>query len=154
LKPLMPTTDARRSLICHLLVVVGTVLLVNGLIFGMGWNSSRAEAPLETLPPGWVIGSVWVVLFTLFAVALWQLRTHPAAYNWLIALILFCLAYPFYSLAFDNRYAGLLGNLGCIALGGLVTGRALSASRPAALCIFPVIPWVIYATVGIVQVRG
>ncbi len=44
----------------NLAVFVGTPLLVNGVIFGFGLESSSGQTGL---PPGWVVGTIWLLLF-------------------------------------------------------------------------------------------
>ncbi len=139
----------RAGLVANLVVVVGGVLAVNGLIFGLGWGDrGGAERVSALTPPGWVVGVVWTGLFALLAVARWRLA-GPASQGgrgWVTGLIVFCLAYPFYALAPNSMRNAFLGSLGTIALAGLVTWRVWPISRSAAACVLPVVPWVVFAT--------
>ena len=138
-------------------LVVGGVLAVNGLIFGLGWGDDRRDGPASVLnPPGWVVGAVWTALFALLAVARWRLGgpSAAAARGWVTGLVLFCLAYPFYTLAPNSMTDGFGGNLATFGLAGYVAWRAWPESRVAAACVLPVIPWVVFATVTIMADWG
>ena len=58
------------GLAANLAVFVGTPLVVNGVIFGLGLESSSGQTGL---PPGWVVGTIWLVLFAAMGVARWLL---------------------------------------------------------------------------------
>jgi tryptophan-rich sensory protein len=134
------------------IAVLATVLVtlaLNGVVFALGWAGAPHPNPL--LPPGWVIGSVWVLLLALLAVAWWLLanadlpgtrRLSP----WVLALIGGCLAYPFYTLGFSNDTNALIGNLATIAGGAFLAGRVMPVARSAAGLILLTVIWVSFAT--------
>lgn len=141
------------SLALHVLVAILVTLAVNGVIFGLGWAGAPADAARHNrlLPPGWVIGTVWLVLLTLVTVAYWWLASadQPQARNlapWLLVLILFCLAYPFYTFGFRSLAMEIVANGLTIAGAATLALRALRASRWAATPLFLVATWVSYAT--------
>ncbi len=146
----------RRSLILNILVALGVVLVINGLIFVLGWD--RANATPQS-PPGALVGSVWVVLFALMATARWQLNAYSinqaaAARNWVTTLMLSCWLYPFYSLALNSQIGGLLGNVATITLTMFVVVHVWSVSKRTALLILPVIFWVAFATITVLKGLG
>ncbi len=134
---------------------VAAALVMNGLIFSLGWNDgTQLTDPGD--PPGWLVGAVWVVLFALLGLALWTLQrvgSEPArrGRSRVLILILFCLAYPLYAIATDSWALGLIGNFLTIALALYVIVRVWPASPPAAWLVFPIIPWVSYATFAILN---
>ncbi len=143
-----------RSLIFNLLLVVGSVILVNGLIFSLEWSTDSSENPIQTpsfAPPGWVVGLVWTIWFIALAVSRWivgKSENHSLRSNrvFVDALIISCLLYPFYSLAIGSVLGGLIGNVFTIFLASYVFYRILKQSKTAAWLIFPIIPWVTFAT--------
>jgi tryptophan-rich sensory protein len=143
----------RVELALTLLIVVGSSLAANAMIFSFGWGNPWVEYPSLLRPPGWLIGAVWVGLFTLMAVARWIVVAapgmRPADIRLVDALIVVCLSYVFYALATDSRVLGLLGNIGTIALALVATVRLWRVARPAALLIVPVPIWIAYATATI-----
>jgi translocator protein len=151
----------RPALARNIAAAILTTLLVNGLIFGLGWNTAEERTLLTFEPPGWVIGSVWIVLLTLLAIARWRLnasgnlnnqnnRAAQKARAWVTGLLVFCLLYPFYSLAVDSLVGGLLGNLGTIGLALIAIASAWRNNRTAAFLVSPVVAWVSFATVIVV----
>jgi tryptophan-rich sensory protein len=142
-----------RSLATCVVATVLVTLALNGLIFALGWAGPPAEGASvnSLLPPGWVIGAVWVVLLALLAVAFWRLASDAAPDArrlgpWVLLLVLACLAYPFYTAGLSNEVAGFIGNLATIAASAFLAGRALPASRLAAALIFLPAIWVSFAT--------
>jgi tryptophan-rich sensory protein len=138
-------------------VYVGAAILVtlalNGLVFALGWAGPAAEAarPNSLLPPGWVIGGVWLGLLTLVAGAAWWLASDRRASArrfapWALALIGFCLAYPFYTFGFRSDIVALFGNLATIIASAFLAGAALSSSRAAAALIILPAFWTSFAT--------
>jgi len=154
-----PTRSA-GSLGIHVLVTIFITLAANGVVFALGWAGSSPDAARHNwlLPPGWVVGTVWLVLLTLLAVAYWWLASADGsdarrAAPWVIALIAFCLAYPFYTVGFSNIAMELIGNVATIAGAALLARRALRFSLFAASPIALVAVWVSYATFATVAGR-
>jgi tryptophan-rich sensory protein len=141
-----------RSLILNAFIAFGAVLLLNGLIFGLGWNASPSTVnPSAFTPPDDVIGIVWEGLFALMGTARWLLNSHAEAgasqaRTRITMLIGFCLLYPFYSLAIGGAVGGLLGNLGTILLSVFTATYVWKFSKPAAFMISLVTLWVMFAT--------
>ncbi len=86
----------------HVVCAVALAVVVNGIVYKNGWNSTDNNRGNRWLPPGWVIGLVWMVLFALLGYA------HYVAYRAngnkislvsfsILSMILFCAAYPFLS---------------------------------------------------------
>jgi tryptophan-rich sensory protein len=149
-----------RSPAFHVLAVVLVTLAINGLIFALGWVGPSVDAARHNalLPPGWVVGGVWLVLLVLLAVAFWLLASEgrPEVRRlspWVLALIGFCLAYPFYTIGLRNETLSLIANLATISASSFLAGCVLGSSRPAALFIFMPAPWVSFATFAVVLGR-
>ena len=143
------------SLALHVLATVVITVAINGLVFGLGWAGAAPDAARDNglLPPGWVVGTVWLVLLALVAVAYWLLASadEPDARTmapWLLALIAFCLAYPFYTFGFRSIAMEMIGNVVTIAGAVVLARRALRSSRLAAGLISLVVIWVSYATLA------
>jgi translocator protein len=143
------------SLILNILVALVAVSTINGLIFGLGWNKPIEPIAKSLLaPPTYLIGIIWTILFVLMATARWQLNFDVIAADariWVTVLMISCMVYPLYTLAFNNAISGLLGNLETIVLTAVVVFRVWSISEFAALLILPIIPWVSYASLVIIK---
>lgn len=161
----MPSLKRRKSrsagsLALHVLATILITLAINGLVFGLGWAGASPDAARHNglLPPGWAVGAVWLVLLVLATVAYWWLASadEPDAGQlapWVIALIAFCLAYPFYTFGFRSITMEISGDVLTIAAAALLASRALRWSRLAAGLIFPIVIWVSYATFATIAGR-
>lgn len=65
--------------------------------------------------------------------------------------MVFCWVYPFYTLALNSNVNGMIGNIATVALAGYVFFSLWPLSRKAAWLVFPIMPWVIYASFTIYQ---
>jgi translocator protein len=153
----------RSALSLNVLLMVSATIVLNGLIFALGWDTSTASASAKIpafAPPGWVVGLVWTaILFPLMATARWQLNTYaePSASSaraTVTALLICCLIWPFYSLALGSLIGGLIGNLITIGIALYAIWRVRLVSRNAALLIVPVVLWVVFATAIILSEMG
>jgi len=137
------------SLAGNLAVFVLLPLALNGAIFGLGWN--RTAAPMAGLPPGWVVGVLWLLLFAGMAVARWLLlrdsisRSQSMAAEWVSLLAFLCLLYPLYTGGFSNEWSGLIGNLVTLVVAVPVTVSAFRRSRGAGAPLTGLCVWLMYA---------
>jgi tryptophan-rich sensory protein len=141
----------RNGLFSNIAWSVGAALLTNGLIFGLGWNTP-SDAPRPSFaPPGWAVGLIWVILFAFMGAARWFVwttftpRGHRLS-HWIVGLIVFCLAYPFYTSGLDSNLVAFVGNVATIILAAWIAIRVRPVSRQASALLIPVVAWVIYAS--------
>ena len=149
-----------RRLVLTVAGAIGVCILLNVVIFSLGWDQDDVPGTLS--PPGASIGAIWVVLFALMSVARWRLAETGTirgdeARQRVDVLLANCALYPFYTVGLSSQILGLAGNIVTLWLAGWTLCGAMRVSRAAVLCVLPVIPWVAFATVGVVQelwVRG
>ena len=152
--------DDRQALVLNVALAVGAALIMNAAIFLLGWDSTTDYAPRPWFePPGWVIGVVWLVLFSLMASARWTLNSYTIigvvrARAMVTLLIVACLLWPFYSLAIGSLAGGLIGNIVTIIIAVAAMVFAWLRSRDAALFILPVVLWLLFATLIILAEMG
>ncbi len=132
-----------RGLTANLVVFVGLPLVLNGVIFGLGWQ--RPSGPQPGLPPGWVVGSLWLVLFAGMGVARWLLLRARAGAEWVSLLALLCLLYPLYTAGLRNDRVGLVGNVVTLVVALGVAVYAWRRVRVAGACVTAVCAWLLYA---------
>ena len=144
-------TDA-VGLVANVAVSLFVVLVTNGLIFGLGWDTSSPKtAPSLYDPPGWFIGVVWTVLFALMGAARWRILKSGgknAAFHarLVVGLIVFCLIYPFYTLGLRSILIGLIGNVATAIFAAWIIAQIKTSSRTAAVFVSPVVAWLSFAT--------
>ena len=137
------------GLISNLVVFVGAPLVVNGVIFGFGLE--RGGGAQTALPPGWVVGTIWLVLFAAIGTARWLLvgaaRTtgEQRRAEWVSVLAFLCLMYPVYTVGFSNLFAGLVGNVVTWLVAVPVAVYAWRRVRAAGAWLVPLVAWLSYA---------
>ena len=133
----------------NLVVFVGLPLVLNGVIFGLGWE--RSSGPQTGLPPGWAVGAIWMVLFVGMGTARWLLLRAARAHGeerrveWVSLLAFLCLLYPLYTGGFSNLFDGLVGNVVTLVAAVPIAVSAFRRSRVAGLCLAPLVMWLAYA---------
>lgn len=143
---------SRRSLAANLAVFIGAPLLLNGVIFGLGWNRPRAKS--AGIPPGWVVGTLWLLLFAGMGAARAELENAPPRLfserrtEWVSLLAFLCLLYPLYTQGLQDDRIGLGGNIVTGVVGVAAVERVSHRSRTAALLIAPTCLWLTYAAVA------
>jgi tryptophan-rich sensory protein len=133
---------------------VGVCLVLNVLIFSLGWDKDAAPGTL--LPQGATIGMIWIVLFALLGAARWCLAEAGTADGdearlRVDILLTNCALYPFYTLGLSSQVLGLGGNVVTLWVAGRALLSACQVSRLATLLLLPVLPWVAFATIGVMH---
>jgi len=145
--------NARRPpLIGAIALSVGIAAVTNGALAWLGLNAPVEHWP-GFAPRGPVIGIVWIVLFAGMGAAYWHAHSRPAV----AGLIALCLAYPFYTHAFHNHLAELIGNLVTFAYAAWLAARLRTESATAAWLVGTVAAWIAVATalvIALVQLNG
>ncbi len=156
------------GLIANIAACVGCTLIVNGLIFGLGWSSLDKPALLDPTvvpkltPPGYAFGIIWTLLFTCMGTARWLLGKSgdllgAQHQQLMVVLITFCLIQPFYSTAIGSRLGGLIGTVGAVFLAAFTVLNIRQSSEVAAWLVLPVAIWTMYASlllIAVIRSRG
>jgi tryptophan-rich sensory protein len=143
------------GLACNIAIAIVVAALANAFVLLVNPQEDFAP-PTELLqPPGWVIGLVWVCLFSFMGTARWlviedgERRFRGTVWIWL--LLLFCAAYPIYTSGLKNLAVGLAGNIATAALAVWVALRIRKSSLLAAGLVSTVAVWVTFASFLIVE---
>jgi len=147
-------TSAVSSLPGNLAAFLLPTLVLNGIIFGLGWDVSTPPSPY--LPPGWVVGSIWVVLFIAMAIARWLLvRAHTIAAardaRLVVLLGTLCLIYPLYTVGLSSQSIGLAGAIVTALIAVWVAVRIARSSPAASALTGLLIAWLVYASIGLAR---
>ena len=108
--------NLKNWLIC-VTVFIAVTMVINGLIALIGWEGDETrftEGP-NRLPPGWIIGLVWTILFIGMASAFWLLAssteiTSRRKAGEVLAFAIFCLSYPIFTMGFWKSTKNRPGN--------------------------------------------
>jgi hypothetical protein len=136
------------SLAGNVAVFVLVTVALNGVIFGLGWNRSGAAGAMLGIPPGWVVGSLWILLFAGMGVARWALL-KASGHQWVAELPsllgFLCLMYPLYTAGLSDDRVGLIGTALTAAVAVPIAALAWRRSPLAAGCVTAVLVWLLYA---------
>lgn len=135
-----------RTLTLLIVLFMGTSALINAGLF-----SFRVYEPVKyrLLPPGYVIGTIWMALIGAMAYSQFLvMRSTASGYvEWLIpGLFLYCIMYPFYTSQFQDRTVSQYANLGSILVSFVVAVLVYRISAVASALIAWTTVWASYAT--------
>ena len=135
----------RRGLIANALLFTAICLVVNGIVFGLGWNTASSAGRAPLIPPGPVVGLVWTALFAAMGAARWAYLRDTPAPGWRghapAALAAACLAFPFYTAGLSDQRVGYVGTVATLGLAILAAALLRSSSRLASALIVPTAIW-------------
>ena len=131
-------------------------IVMNIFIYVVGWNGIKmytAYKHNKLIPPGFVIGIIWVVIFSLLGYAFYLLYSGPPSDNnprgWTAGCILlmftagYCLLYPIITMIFENKYVSLFNFIGLLFAIALAV-VALTEYEAAFWYVLPLLVWTSY----------
>ncbi len=138
------------ELALNICIPVALAIALNIIIFSLRWNQrdkadEREKNPL--IPPGPVVGSVWLVILGLLGYARYVSRESPVASWALVTIIVVCLGYPLYTLGFKAK-AARIANLITLLIAFVVAMLVVRESTRAALCVAPLLLWTSYVNIA------
>ena len=146
--------------IAHIATPVIAALIMNAIIYLKGWTSSQSQSQLITrsplLPPGPVIGTVWIFIFAALGYAHYLISNtkpaNPLASTAIIAIIIWCLLYPILTSGLKETRAKLLNTISLILaaiLCTIVAQATATANRTKALYFtLPLLAWSSYVNIS------
>jgi tryptophan-rich sensory protein len=139
-----------NSALLHIFVPVVLAGISNGIIYGLGITQNKYQDKKNPyLPPGYVIGTIWMVLFGLLGYAhylLYSVNQRPTRASLsIVGLFLFCLAYPVFTGL--RVKSGLLLNLVTLILAFVVSMLVLVESVSVVKWFIPLIAWATFVNV-------
>jgi tryptophan-rich sensory protein len=144
-----------------MVAVAGVAVLLNGALALFGDESLGVDSQIlpRYVPPGWLVGSVWVVLFAMLGLARWRLRRSGSqaglqGARWTLAFVVVCALYPLYTLGLRSLAAGFVGNLGTAVFAVALSLRVKRVDNLSAGIFALVVGWLCYATLAIAAQLG
>lgn len=133
-------------LLLYVLTPIIAAVVMNAIIYAKKWNGTTERSPL--LPPGWVIGLIWMILFGTLGYVAYIHRTNAVASIAIATLFVYCLLYPVYTNKFKDPYSSKLANLLTLILAFVTTLIiALFGERHTVGYILPLITWASYVNI-------
>ena len=125
----------------HVAAPVVSAGVLNAIIFGLKLDISGGAPKNPYLPPGYVVGAIWVVLFGLLGYAHYRFTLASPA---IAATILFCLAYPILTSALRDPRVSRALNTATLVIACATTAVCLYESPADALLLAPLVAWAAY----------
>lgn len=119
---------------------------VNWIVYKKGWNVVNAQTKNKWIPPGYVVGIVWLLIFGFLGYLEFQTyskRQHVIQCA-LIAYIVFCALYPFLSAGLTNDGQAKSLNAASLIFAFAI---ALNLSKQLLPYMFPVLLWTSYVNI-------
>ena len=132
-------------------IPVGLAGLANLIILATGWGAEDpAYDAVWFSPPGWVVGTIWLLIFPMWGYARWKAfqagTTGRAESWWAAALISWALAYPIV-VTFLDTTGSAWANVFSLGLAAITAWRLSTVSVAAAAWIVPSLFWLSFASV-------
>jgi benzodiazapine receptor len=135
---------------CPAIVLLGSI---SGWLSNSGYGNAWFDALVkpEFMPPGWLFGVVWPLLYLLMGMALAMILTQPPSDRRRNALILFYIQLalnfawsPVFFAAHDIGFAKILIFLMAATAAG-AAGQFFRLRRVAGLLLIPYLAWLVFA---------
>lgn len=135
------------SLVLNILLPILAAVVVNAIIFYFKWNRDNGRGvTYKYLPPGWMVGSIWIVLLGLLGYVRWMVRNDTPAQSTVTFLIVFCVMYPFYTLGLKDNIGRVMNVITLIVAfsSALVV---LNVNINAMTAMIPLLMWASYVNI-------
>ena len=150
-------TETRNWWKTALLLVIGinAVGFLAGQVAGSGYGNPWFDSLQEPsfMPPGWLFGLAWTILYTLLGIAAAMIHALPSTPARRDALILFWVQMllnftwsPIFFGAHDMTFARIILMI-LIILSAMAAGKFYRLKPLAGLLMIPYLGWLIFATV-------
>ena len=135
---------------CPLIVLLGSA---SGWLSGSGYGNAWFEGLVKPffMPPGWVFGVVWPVLYLLLGISLAIVLAEPPSPRRKVALVLFFVQLalnfawsPIFFAAHDIALAKIVIFI-MAALAAAAAGQFMRLRKPAGLLLIPYLAWLVFA---------
>jgi len=134
-------------LILYIIIPIILALTINLITYITGTWRMRDNEPNKLLPPGFVVGTVWMILFGILGYVLYLLRGNAAGSMVTIIFLIYALAYNYLPVSLFN-----LWNLIALLLAFMIVITVL-LTEPSTkftkyvLLLSPLLAWTIYVNV-------
>lgn len=140
----------RVGMLWSILTPLVLAILANLAIFLTGWSrEDPAYDAVSFSPPGWVVGTIWLIIFPMWGYARWKAyQAGPVGRReswWAVALIAWALAYPIVVVFLDTTGSAWM-NVASLALAAVTAWRLSMVSKTAAAWVVPSLAWLTFAS--------
>jgi tryptophan-rich sensory protein len=140
----------------HILLPILAAGIVNAVIYTQKWNDKPMDKETsKLLPPGYAIAIIWIFILGLLGYIHYLVYPSNVSY-FIMAVILYCLAYPFLTAGLDAERSGIYNIIAFVLAFAVTTSVYLqkNAKNPTVFTL-PFLIWTGYvAGITIKQFNG
>lgn len=130
-------------LLFHILIPIILAIIINFYIYTQGWNNNNKNT--KGLPPGYVIGAIWIVILGLLGYIHFLL--YPSIESWFIVFtIIYCLSYPFLTSGLKETN-NTIYNIIALILAIIVFIGVFYKNKLMSLLVIPFLLWTLYVNI-------
>jgi tryptophan-rich sensory protein len=135
----------------HILVPVLAAIIMNGIIYTFGINKYSEKNKINPyIPPGYVIGTIWVIILGLLGYLHYLIYKKYEAITFtsllILFVILFCISYPL--ITGLKVKSGLLLNLITLILAFILALFVITESKYMFIYLIPLLVWASYVNIA------
>jgi tryptophan-rich sensory protein len=135
----------------HILVPVLAAIIMNGIIYTFGINKYSEKNKINPyIPPGYVIGTIWVIILGLLGYLHYLIYKKYEAITFtsllIVFVILFCISYPL--ITGLKVKSGLLLNLITLILAFILALFVITESKYMFIYLIPLLVWASYVNIA------
>lgn len=135
----------------HILVPVLAAIIMNGIIYTFGINKYSEKNKINPyIPPGYVIGTIWVIILGLLGYLHYLIYKKYEAITFtsllILFVILFCISYPL--ITGLRVKSGLLLNLITLILAFILALFVITESKYMFIYLIPLLVWASYVNIA------
>lgn len=129
-------------MIFHIFLPIILAIIINFYIYTQGWNNNNNT---KGLPPGYVIGIVWIIILGLLGYI--HFLHYPSIISWFIVLtILYCLSYPFLTSGLEETN-NTIYNMIALILAIILFSMVFYKNKINSLLVIPFLLWTLYVNI-------
>jgi tryptophan-rich sensory protein len=130
----------------NILIPIILIIVVNTIIFSYKLNISKNQINNPYIPPGYIIGIIWIIIFGLLGYVHYILRNQNNIFEslFIIFLLIFCVLYPFFTNGLQNMKVGLVLNSITLILSFIISFVVFNVSKKAFYYMIPLLLWTSY----------
>jgi tryptophan-rich sensory protein len=141
----------------HILLPIIAAVIINVIIYTQKWNDRPQPQPdknvSKLLPPGYAIAIIWIFILGLLGFTHYLLYPSNISY-FIVAIILYCLAYPFLTAGLDASKSGIYNIIAFVLAIALTTSVYMQKkSKDPTVFTLPFLIWTGYVAGITLQTR-
>jgi benzodiazapine receptor len=134
----------------YVIVPILIAIILNVVIFKAGYSKTSKQLHNPMIPPGWIVGLIWVIIFGILGYAFYLLiQAHDTvSATLLVVLFIVCLLYPFYTNGLSDGMGARLGNLSSLIIAFIVTVVIAYKTPSVTFYMIPILVWASYVNIA------